>query len=659
MSDVSGDAIGNRKLRITWKSFLLHDVTEVSASPRPTGHLRLIQTTDLHMHLMAFDYLLDRPNAQQGLVALAPLIATARQQVAASVLCDTGDFLQGTPLADDIAGRRMLPHPMVQAFNTLRYDAVTLGNHDFDYGLPYLRAVLADLHAPVVSANLKADGNAPFAAPWTLVTRQVACSDGQTRDLRVGIIGFGPPQIADWGAAWLHGMVTTDDIIATARQEVPLLRAAGADVIVALCHGGPAAGADSAENAALQLAALPQIDVVLMGHMHEVFPGTAFGPMPQVDPHRGTLAGKPAMMAGAHGKEVGILDLTLSVAAPDADGSQPARPMWRVVDHRCKVIRPSEPAVAPSILSRLLHNRLALPHAATLDRLRQPIGQTPVALTSHFAAIGADMTAPLLAQVQIEAISAALAGTPHAGLPVLATTAPFRAGGHGGPDNYIAISPGPLRRRDCAAIVPFDNPICAVLRRGWQIRAWLECCSAFFATLTPGRTDQALLNPRMAPYHFDTLHGLQYRIDLTVPPALPGAPPSRHRRITELTLRGRALDDDALCVVATSSYRAHGGGGIIAVPPQDIVHTSRDGLRTMLMQALHRSQGAVASAPQPWTFAPLPGTTARFTSSPQARDTLADHPHVTFAGLQDDGFASYRIAFCDVSGLHAPITAAI
>ncbi|SHE81480.1 2',3'-cyclic-nucleotide 2'-phosphodiesterase / 3'-nucleotidase [Loktanella atrilutea] len=593
------------------------------------------------MRLTSFDYLSDRTEAHQGLLALAPLISAARSGGGASLLCDTGDFLQGTPLADEIAKRRTLPHPMIEAFNALNYDAVTLGNHDFDYGLPYLRAVLGDLRAHVVSANLQADAPSPFARPFTLVTRHIACSDGLIRPLRIGIIGFGPPQIAEWGAGWLHGMVTTGDIVTAARHWLPRIRAAGADLIVALCHGGPATGADRMENAALQLAALPEVDAVLMGHMHEVFPGSGFAAMTDVDSRRGTLAGKPAMMAGAHGKDVGILDLTLSVPAARADDG--ADRNWQISDYHCRVVRPMQAPARPSVLSSLLANRLAAPHRATRDRLGQPIGHTPVALNSHFAAIGGDSTGPLLARVQIDAIGAALAGTPYASLPVLAATASFRAGGHGGPDNYIAIPPGPLHRRDCTAIVPFDNPVCAVLRRGRQIRDWLERCSAAFATLPPGKTDRALLNPHLASYQCDTLHGLHYRIDVTVPPATAGT--TQPRRVTDVTLQGQPLDDDAICVVATGSYRAHGGGGILSIPPEDLIHTTRDGLRTLLIRALQDGSHAVDTAPPPWSFTPRPDTIAHFPSSPAARDGLANLSHVSFAGLLDDGFARYRIAF--------------
>ncbi len=599
------------------------------------------------MNLLPFDYLGDAPDHVNGLVAIAPLIAVARATCGATLLCDTGDFLQGTPLADEIADRQLLPHPMIETFNALRYDVVTLGNHDFDYGLPYLQAALRDATAHVVSANLRTGPTSLLVAPWVIIDRIIACSDGISRLLRVGLIGFAPPQIEDWAADVLQGAVQTDDIVSAARTHLPQLRRAGADIVVALCHGGPAAGPamPRMENAALALAALPGVDAVLMGHMHATFPGAGFNFLPDVNARRATIGGKPALMAGSNGQSLGQLDIML--AATQGGG-------WRVTDGRACILTPSLRAARQALrqtpLAQSLRSTLAPHHAATLERLRQPVSHAPVRLTSYLAAIGLDDTAGLLAQVQIDAIRADLRGGPYADLPVLASTAPFRAGGHGGPDHYLDIAAGPLLLRDCAAMVPFDNSICAVLRRGWQVRAWLERSSGFFQTLTPGQPDQPLLNPHVAPYHFDSLHGVSYVIDLHAPG--PGSLPCEAApgRITELTWQGVPVDDDALFIVATSTYRARGGGNLIVRQPSDTVHVTTTGLRDLLRAAL-RSGTAVAT-PQPgqWTFAPMPGTTALFPVSPRATEVLSSHtlhgvPRVTATNTaaDPDGFATCRL----------------
>lgn len=604
--------------------------------------LRLLETTDLHMHLLPFDYLEGRSAAAAGLVALAPLIDAARADGIATVLCDNGDFLQGTPLADEIAIRRTLPHPMIMAFNAIGFDAITPGNHEFEYGLPYLRDVLADCHAAVVSANLRRTPTEMLFDPWTIVRRDVLCSDGQQRPLNIGIIGFAPPQITDWNSEVLQGAVQSDDIVSAARTYLPQIRRAGADLVVALCHGGPVSdpARHRMENAALPLAALPGIDAIMMGHLHALFPGPAFDGMTGVDAINGSLHGKPAVMAGARGQALGQLDLDLELTEAG---------YWRIAGHRSRT-RALETECPPprrpeTPLGRTLRDALAAPHKATLRRLRESIGQNPYRMTTYFAAIGHDDPAPLLAQVQIDAVRKALAGSAYGDLPVLASTSPFRAGDHGGPSNYVDIRPGPLHVRDCTAIIPFDNPVCAVLRRGWQLRKWLDCSARFFQTLVPGGQDQILLDPHVAPYHFDTLHGLTYRFDLSVPAGHCGDGDVATGRVRDVKLNGKPLDDDALCIVATNSYRARGGGGMIMAEPSDIVHMTHFGQRQLMIKALRTGTPVPEPAAPGWGFVPLDGATALFSGSPAGQSVLDRIPGVTLAGQGTGGFEQYRLTF--------------
>ena len=602
----------------------------------PEGTLRLLQTTDLHMQLFAFDYLADRARATRSLMGLAGPIRAARDGANASLLLDGGDFLQGNALADFLAEQRIEPHPMIAAFNHLRYDAVTLGNHEFEYGIPYLTEVLRPLEAKVVSANLSTGPGRTFVAPWTILERRIACSDGVLRPLRVGVIGFAPPQIVDWTADRVRDRLFTEDAVSAALTEIPRLRRAGAQIVVALCHGGPST--DPAqfrmENPANALAALRGIDVVLMGHLHGCFPGPDFATVPGADIARGTLLGTPAMMPGAHGSHLGQMDLTLRI---DADGD------WRIVDHETRLIPATAGGAAPDGLSGSLPTDLVRAHETVRARLSRPVCETPVRLSTHFACIGIDDTAGLISQVQKSAVAAALAGTAYADLPILSSTAPFQAGGHGGPQNYCDIRPGPLRLRDCYGLAPFDNPVCGLIRRGWQIRAWLERSAAFFARVTPGETDQPLVDDRMAPYHLDTIHGLTYEIDLSRP--VHTAPPGTggEGRIRNLALDGAPLCDDTMVIVATASYRAHGGGGHVAGDPSDIVSTSATGLRQLLTDALSRGQVSLRPAPPSWRFYPLDGTAAVFETAPAA----AEHPPEgvdldRLPGLRD-GFARFRL----------------
>ena len=211
-------------------------------------HLRLIETTDLHLHLLPYDYYADRPWAGVGLASAARLIEAARAEAPNSLLFDNGDFLQGTPMGDYVAQERGLRagdlHPIMAAMNALNYDAITLGNHEFNYGLDFLLRTLQGARFPVVSSNLMtrrgsdARADRTLVKPYVLLDRLVADENGYRHPLRIGVIGFAPPQVVDWDNHALDGRLQARDIVETAQAWVPEMREAGADIVVALAHTG-------------------------------------------------------------------------------------------------------------------------------------------------------------------------------------------------------------------------------------------------------------------------------------------------------------------------------------------------------------------------------------------------------------------------------------
>lgn len=600
-----------------------------------TAPLRLLLTSDLHMHLLGYDYTRAEPTDRVGLEGLAPLIARARSETAATLLFDNGDFLQGTPMADLIA-EGDLPtktHPMIDAFNDLRYDAIALGNHEFDYGLPFLQDALKDCTMPVVCANARTGPTTHITRPWSLLERKITCSDGSIDTLKIGVIGFVTPPLVDWNAHILAGQVQTDDILTAARSHLPALRRAGADLVIALCHAGisDAPLTPGMENPSLHLAGLPGIDVILTGHTHDHFPSSDFDGMPGVDVGASTLNGTPGLMPGAFGSTLGQLDLLLE---RDDDG-------WRLSQHRAHLHHLPVPVLADAHPAPFAQ-RLTDLQKATLDRLQAPVCTTPRRVTSFFAALGRDDTAQLAANAMLAAARKALADTELEALPLLAATTPHRSGGHQGPANFVDLQPGPVMMRDIVAIMPFNNPMALALRWGWQIRAWLETASRMFHQLEPCQTDQPLISGQIPAYHFDSLQGLRYRFDLTVPPRL-NDDLSRPMRTRDITYQGLPVRDDDRFVVATSTYRAYGGGGYPTIPVQDIVHISRHGLADILIDHL-RDNGVPAKRPTAsWQIAPLPGASAWFATSPDALDHAPDDLALSLIDQDKDGFTRLRL----------------
>lgn len=602
----------------------------------PNATLRLIQTTDLHMQVTGFDYLADKPGSGGSLARLSGEISRLRQEGPTSLLFDCGDTFQGTPLADALADALAdgVEHPLAHVMNDLKYDAITPGNHDLDFGLDVYQRAIKPLTAPIVCANLRSAPTVHSFAPWAVLERELTCDDGVSRPVRVGVIGFLPPQSVDWAGHSMSAHLVTDDILAAARSHLPALKRAGADLIVALSHSGfgPFRHEGRMENALIPLAAVAEFDAILAGHTHDVFPGPEIRSEGLVDARLGTVADVPTVMAGSEGSHLGVIDLTLK---HDGEG-------WQVIGHDTRAISATDldPSPAPAIIAPF-----AEAHRTVRAQLSEIVATTGDTFNSFFSCIGHDPSLSLIASAFVREIEDTMQGTDYAALPVLASVSTFRAGGHGGPDNYLSITDGHLRQRHLSAMLPFNAPICAVLRRGWQLRQWLEHCAAFFRRLTPDQSDQILIDPRFPPYQFDWIHGLNYSFDLSHPALydpmgqLLGRGPGRVR---DMTFEGRAVADDDLFVVATSIYRARGGGPQQAFNSDDVLITSDQGA-TEILRAHLRADAQSDHRPDPvWRFAPMPGTSADFLSSPAA--AKADLPAgVRHLGPTEDGFHRFRI----------------
>ncbi len=518
--------------------------------------LRILATTDLHGHLLSYDYFANRPQFGQGLAQTATLIAAARAEVAGSILLDNGDFLQGSALTELAARRaRRRVHPAIAAFNALGYDAAALGNHEFNYGLDTLRAALSGARFPVLSANVALElGAAPeedrlLCPAYTLVRRNLTDAAGQCHPVTVGILGLTPPQILEWDRGHLEGRLAVRGMIEAAQAWVPRMRAAGADVVVCLAHTGvartEAAGAahgppGSAEDCAADLAALPGIDAVVAGHSHLVWPPEPLPGALPLPPEQALIAGKPVVQPGHSGSHLGIIDLWLRRGAAG----------WQVAGARAAAVSASEivaglPREVIRSAAQPLRSELAADHRATLDWMRRDLGHSAVPLHSYFSMLAPSAALQALADAKIDHVRRALQGRPEAALPVLAAVTPFRNGGRGGPLNFTDIPPGPLTLRNVLDIYPFPNTLVALEVTCAMLVARLETAARIYRQLLPGAGDQPLIDACRPLTLFETVPGLSYRIDLTRDDA----------RIRDVALDGRPLAPQARLVLATNSFR--------------------------------------------------------------------------------------------------------
>ncbi|MFT4960062.1 MAG: 2',3'-cyclic-nucleotide 2'-phosphodiesterase/3'-nucleotidase [Paracoccaceae bacterium] len=630
----------------------LHPFSAIAAANQ--AHLRIMETTDLHVHVFPYDYYADKPRDTIGLARTASIIKDIRAEATNSMLIDNGDFLQGNPMGDYIAYERGMKegdmHPVITAMNAVGFDATTLGNHEFNYGLDFLMKTLAGADFPVVSANIAkemgsdATKDTTLVKPYVILERRVTDGAGETHDIKVGLIGFAPPQIMNWDRRHLEGKVQTRDIIETAKAYVPQMKEAGADIIIALSHSGIGAAehTDGMENASVPLARVDGIDAILTGHHHLVFPSKKYDGIDTVDTTAGTINGKPAAMGGFWGSHLGLIDLML-----ERSGNE-----WKIVSHSSEARpisqRNEDRSITPLVDSQqYVLDSVQAEHDATLKYVRRAVGKTDAPLHSYFALVADDPSVQIVSIAQSWYITEMMKGTEYEGLPILSAAAPFKAGGRGGPEYFTDVPKGDVAIKNVSDLYLYPNTARAVLVTGAQVKGWLERSAGMFNHITPGMADQVLLNPDFPSYNFDVIDGVNYQIDLSQPSmfdAKGNLLDASANRIVNLTYNGAPIDPDAKFIIATNNYRASGGGNFPGTG-DTIVFEGPDTNRDVIVRYIVQEGTISPRADANWTFAPLPSTSVLFDTGPKAADYVDDVQGVSIkpAGDGPDGFARFRI----------------
>ncbi|TIU40455.1 MAG: bifunctional 2',3'-cyclic-nucleotide 2'-phosphodiesterase/3'-nucleotidase [Mesorhizobium sp.] len=620
------------------------------------AHLRIMETTDIHVNVLPYDYYADKTNDTLGLSRTASLIDAVRKEAVNSMLIDNGDLLQGNPMGDYIAYEKGLKdgdlHPIMKGMNLLGYECSTLGNHEFNYGLSFLDKVLAGANFPFVCANLirgtelaaNPRDDKLYLKPYVILDKKIKDGSGAEQPIRVGIIGFVPPQIMVWDLKNLEGNVKTRDIVEAAKAWVPQMKEEGADIVLALSHSGiDVKQGDMMENASFFVAGVDGIDAVFTGHQHLVFPGKKdFQSLDGVDTQKGTLQGKPAVMGGFWGSHMGLIDLML-----ERDGSKwkvvsatsEARPIFERLDNKNKPTVPDDKRIIAA---------LEQDHQATLAYVRRPVGKTSAPLYSYFALVADDPSVQVVSQAQTWYLRDILKNTQWKDVPLLSAAAPFKAGGRNGADYYTDVPAGDIAIKNVADLYLYPNTVRAVEITGAQVKEWLEMSAGIFNRIEPDKADQALINTDFPSYNFDVIDGVTYKIDLSQPSkhdAKGGLANAGANRIVDLSFDGKPIDPKQKFVIATNNYRAGGGGNFPDINASKIIYEAPDTNRDVIVRYIV-SEGTInPSADDNWSFAPLPGASAVFETGPRAKDFIAQVKSLKIepAGEGEAGFAKYRI----------------
>ncbi len=618
-----------------------------------TVDLRILETTDLHSNMMDFDYYKDTPTEKFGLVRTATLIDAARKESKNSVLVDNGDIIQGSPLGDYMAAKGLKEgeiHPVYKALNTLDYSVGNLGNHEFNYGLDYLHKAISGARFPYINANvIDSKTGKPLFTPYLIEPREVTDRDGKTHQIKIGYIGFVPPQIMVWDKTNLQGKVTVNDITETARKLVPEMRKQGADIVVAIPHSGLSSEPYKAlaENSVYYLSQVPGIDAIMFGHAHAVFPGKEFAAIKGVDVQQGTINGIPAVMPGMWGDHLGVVDLVLD----NQHGT------WQVSSAKAQARPIYDNAAKKSLVAEdpELVKVLADDHRATREFVAKPIGRSADVMYSYLSLVQDDPTVQIVNNAQTDYVKHFIQGDPDlAQLPVLSAAAPFKAGGRkNDPASYVEVEKGQLTFRNAADLYLYPNTLVVMKVSGQQVKEWLECSAGQFNQIDPHSAQpQALINWDFRTYNFDVIDGVNYQIDVTQPARYdaecqlinPNA-----SRIKQLTYQGKPVDPAATFLVATNNYRAY-GAKFAGTGEQYVAFASPDENRSVVaayISAQSKAHGEVKpQADNNWRLAPINTDTKldlRFETAPTTKATTFIKQHAQYPleqkGSDEIGFA--------------------
>jgi 2',3'-cyclic-nucleotide 2'-phosphodiesterase/3'-nucleotidase len=516
------------------------------ATPK-TITLTLLSTTDIHGHIEPFNDLTDRP-ANRGLAKIATLVRQIRAEKRHVLLFDCGDLIEGSPEAYYFARRDTAkPNPVIEAMDALHYDAVAVGNHEFNFGLNVLWKAHREANFPWLAANLRQSyKTGPGYFPPYVIKRIAG--------IRVAIVGFVTPAVPHWEIPAHYRGYQFEPIVATARRIVPELRRK-ADLVVAIVHSGldrdPVTGRQYKviypdENVAWELAQqVPQIDVLFYGHTHLR--------MPQLFVHGVLMA-----QAKNWGESLAEADVTMQ---HEPSGH------WRVLTKHSHLI-----PVTSAVPADRAIERIDAPYHAELERyLNTRIGKISRPLSGATGRVADNSLVDLIQRVQMFYGKADVSMA-----TMFIPSTRWRA--------------GPVTTREVFALYPYENWLYTVQMTGAQLKEALERAARFFPAWPP---ENGKL--RLPGYNADSAEGVSYKVDLTRPVG---------QRIVDLTYRGRPLRPGQKLRVAINNYRYAGGGGYRSLMGLPVVYRSRHEERTLIINYLRSGHAVPAEPDHNWEVAP-------------------------------------------------------
>lgn len=515
----------------------------------PRAHVVILSTTDMHGRVFPIDYYTNKYD-NVGIAKVATLVKEARKRDADLMLVDSGDTIQGTPL-EYLHNKRnnTPPDPMMLAMNALHYDSMTVGNHEYNFGLKVLEKARSEAQFPWLSANTYDTGKGTTHYQPYIVK--------EVQGVRVAVLGLTTPGIPYWENKPNYEGLEFHETVSEAKKWVPILREKErADVVVIAMHmgieedlrtGQPSPSNVPNENAAVAIAReVPGVDVILMGHTHSEVPALF-------------VNGVLLTQANRWASHVARVDLYL-------EKDQNNR--WHMVMKSARTIPVTEKTeIDPEIA------KLGEPYdKETEGWLGRAIGESSEELTAQQCRFHDSAIIDLIQQVQLEA-----------GNADVSLAACFNERAH--------IPKGQVTVRDIAGLYEYENTLVTVELTGQQLKDALEHSARYFKEYQPGKSLNELVDSRIPGFNFDVAQGVSYDIDLTKPTG---------QRIQNLKFKGQPLSPAQKLRVVTNNYRVNGGGGFTMYKEAPVVYRSSAEVRELIIDWVEKHKTVPTKSDDNW-----------------------------------------------------------
>src|ERR1700754_241393 len=515
--------------------------------------ITILGTTDLHGNINPIDYYTNKAD-NRGLAKVATLIKRIRKEHSNVLLIDSGDTIQGSPLESFHGRKNNQPiDPMILVMNSLNYDAMAVGNHEYNFGLKVLEKARGEANFPWLSANTyDIAKQQPHYKPY--IVKEVA-------GVRIGILGLTTPGVPNWDNPPNYAGLEFHEPVSEARKWVPILRdEEKADVVVIAMHmglgedlrtGEVSPGQVAHENEATSIAKeVPGVDVIFMGHTHREVPSLY-------------INGVLLTQANYWGKNLARTDLYL----------QKTTAGWRLYAKSARTL-PTDDKVEPDPDV----TKLAEPYDnETQGWLAKVIGQSAEELTAKEARFRDTAILDLIQKVQLEA-----------GKADVSMVASF--------NSEARIAKGPVSVRDIAGLYVYENTLVVLEVTGQQLKDALEHSAKYFKTYVPGKPASDLIDEKIPAYNFDIAEGVTYELDIAKPVG---------QRIQNLRFRGQPLSPTRKLRLATNNYRVNGGGGYTMYKNAPVVYRSSEEIRELIIDWLEKNKTVPVKPNNNWRLVPV------------------------------------------------------